>query len=227
VRKRGAGFVFFRVFDNLPSGKNSSDANRSPWSEKMTSGALSQVTAKTAAEICRRFTLDEGAKGLLDDRLPPKQFLDLVIEKGHLHDAVKVLAYGLPKREAVWWAIQCVRAVAGASPPPKVAAALQAAEKWVTNPTDDSRKACLPAAEAAEYATPAGCTALAAYWSGGSYGPPDAKLTPPAEDWTHHVVSGAVLIAAVLPEPEKGPDKLKKFLDLGMQVGSGANRWKS
>jgi hypothetical protein len=193
----------------------------------MTSGVLSQVTAKTAAEICRRFTLDAEAQGLLHDRLAPKQYLDLVIEKGHLQDAVKVLAYGLPKREAVWWACQCVRAVAGPSPPAKAVAALQAAEKWVATPTDDSRTACLAAAEAADFGTPAGCAALAAYWSGGSHAPPDAKLTPPAEDWTHHVVAGAVLVAAVLPEPEKRSEKLKKFLDLGVQVGSGANKWKS
>ena len=56
---------------------------------------------------------------------------------------------------------------------------------------------------------------------------PDAKLTPPAEDWTHHVVAGAVMIAAVRPEPDKGHEKYKMFLDIGVQVGSGFSKWKS
>jgi hypothetical protein len=190
-------------------------------------GPLTQVTAKSASEVCRRFTLDVEAQKLLDDRTSPAAFFALLTEKGHFPDAVRVLAYSLPKREAVWWACQCARAAAGSSAPPKATAALQAAEKWASAPTDDNRNACLAAAEAAEFTTPAGCAALAAYWSGGSHAPPDAKLTPPAEDWTHHVVAGAVMIAAILPEPDKSHEKYEKFFEIGAQVGNGLSRWKS
>src|SRR5436305_3569062 len=132
----------------------------------MASGTLSQVTAKTAAEICRRFTLDVEPQKLLDDRLAPKAYLDLLTENGHYPDAVRVLAYGLPKREAVWWACQCVRAAGGTDLPPKAADAVRVAEKWVADPSDANRTAALAAAEAADFTTPAGAAALAAYWSG-------------------------------------------------------------
>ncbi|HEY1376810.1 MAG TPA: hypothetical protein VGF55_08440 [Gemmataceae bacterium] len=192
----------------------------------MSAGTLTRVTAKTAADICRRFTLDVEAKNLLDDRLTPKAYLDLLIEKGQLTDAIRVLAYGLPKPEAVWWACQCVRGLSGSPLPPPALAAVQAAEKWAADPSDDNRRACLKAGEAADFTTAAGCTALAAYWSGGTHAPPDAKLDPPAEDWTHHAAAGAVMMAALFPDPTKAPERFKKALDLGVQVGSGANKWK-
>ena len=31
---------------------------------------------------------------------------------------------------------------------------------------------------------------------------------------------------ALLPEPQKGPERFKKVLDLGVQVATGANKWK-
>ncbi len=193
----------------------------------MATGTLSQVAAKTASEICRRFTLDVEAQKLLDDRQAPKAYLDQLVAKGHFPDAVRVLAYGLPKREAVWWACQTVRALAGPGLGPPAQAALKAAETWVADPSDDHRKACLAAGQAADFATPAGCAALAAYWSGGTHAPPDAKVTPPPEDWTSHAVAGAVMVACALPpDPAKTPEKYKKALDLGVQIGSGANKWK-
>src|SRR3989442_581350 len=98
------------------------------------SSGLAKETAKTAAEVCKHFPLGEEAKKLLNDSLPPAQFLDTLIAKQQFPDAVRFLAHALPKREAVWWACQCARAVAGAELPPKIAAALQIAEKWVADP---------------------------------------------------------------------------------------------
>src|SRR5437868_15322848 len=94
-------------------------------------GTFTRVSAKTAAEVCKRFSLQEPAKKLLRDDLTPRQFLDLLLQQKQHLDAVRLLAYALPKQEAVWWACLCARTVAGANPPPKVVAALQAAEKWV------------------------------------------------------------------------------------------------
>src|ERR671937_3326223 len=99
----------------------------------MMSNGLAKVTAKTAAEVCKHFPLGDEAKKLLRDGQTPAQFLDLLIEKQQFPDAVRFLAHALPKREAVWWACLCARAAAGPNPPPKAAAAVQAAEKWVAD----------------------------------------------------------------------------------------------
>ncbi len=192
----------------------------------MMSNGLAKITAKTAAEVCKHFPLGEEAKKLLRDGLTPVQFLDTLMDKQHFADAVRFLAHALPKREAVWWACLCARAVAGSNASPKIAAALQTAEKWVADPSEENRRAAMPAAEAAEFKTPAGCTAVAAFWSGGSLGPPNVPAIPPGEYLTAHGVAGAVMLAAVQSQPDKAPEKYRKFLAQGIEVAKGTQRWK-
>jgi hypothetical protein len=83
----------------------------------------------------------------------------------------------------------------------------------------------MPAAEAATFGTPAGCAAVAAFWSGGSLGPPNVPAIPPGEYLTAHGVAGAVMLAAVAPEPEKAPGKYRGFLALGVEVSNGEHPW--
>jgi hypothetical protein len=192
----------------------------------MSNGALAKVTAKTATEVCKHFQLDEEGKKLLRESMTPRQFLDALIEKQHYLDAIRFLAYALPKREAIWWACVCARSVAGGNPPPKIAAALQAAEKWVADPSEENRRSAQPASEGAELGTAAGCAAMAVFWSGGSLAPPGLPVVPPDETLTAHGAACSVMLAAVATEPGKAPEKHKKFVLLGIDVANGANRWK-
>jgi hypothetical protein len=192
----------------------------------MSAGTLVKVSAKTAAEVCQRFKLGDEAQKLLRPEQTPKQYLDVLVEKQQPLDAVKLLAYALPKAEAVWWACLCVRHVAGAKPADKVAAALAAAEKWVADPSEENRRACQAAAEAAELSSPAGCAAMAAFWSGGSLGPANTPVVPPPDHLTAHGAAGAVMLAAVMTDPAKAPEKYARFFALGLEVAAGTNRWK-
>jgi hypothetical protein len=116
-----------------------------------------------------------------------------------------------------------VRQVTGPPLPPKAAAAVTAAEKWVAAPTEDNRRA----AEAANgLETPAGCAAMAASWSGGSLAPPDKPALRPAEHLTGTAVVGALFQAALQTEPEQFADKVRQFLNLGVAVATGSHRWK-
>ena len=187
---------------------------------------MAKVTAKTAAEVCKNFGLGEEAKKLLRADMTPAQFLNTLMEKQQFLDAVRFLAHALPKREAVWWACQCGRAVVDKNPPPKIAAAFQSAEKWVVDPSEANRRAAMTAAEGAEFKTPAGCTAVAAFWSGGSLGPPNTPVVPPGEYLTAHGVGAAIMLAAVQTEPEKATEKYRKFLAQGIEVANGKQQWK-
>lgn len=182
-----------------------------------------KVTA-TTADVCRRFRLSDAAAALLRDGLSPRQFLDLLVQEKHFPDSVRFLAHALPKREAVWWGYLCARSGSGAVAPKKLAA-LEAAQKWVTEPTEEHRRACLPAAEAADFGTPAGCVAVAAFWSGGSLAPPELPVVPPKDELTPGAVANAILLAAVISEPEKALEKYAHFLALGRDVAAGTNVW--
>lgn len=187
----------------------------------MSGEALVKLWAKTAQEAAQGVALDEPARKLLRPDQTPQQYLDLLIEQGMLVDAVRLLARALPKAEAVWWACQCVRQAGGPDLTPKGEAALAAAEKWVKDPSDPTRRAAMPAAEAAGFGTPAATAALAAYWSGGSLAPPEAKPVPPGELMTAEGAAGAVLLAAIKPDPQQGLEKCRKFLALGLDVARG------
>src|SRR5687768_947309 len=115
----------------------------------MRNGAPTIAAAPTAAEVCTHYTLGEEAKKLLRSDLTAVQYLDLLLAGQQHLDAVRFLAHALPKREAVWWACLCARQVCGAEAPAPMTAALGAAEKWVAEPSEDHRRAALPAAEAA------------------------------------------------------------------------------
>jgi hypothetical protein len=191
----------------------------------MSNGTLAKITAKTAADVCNNFPLSDEAKPLLRDGMTPKQFLDTLLEKKQFQTAITFLAHALPKREAIWWGLQCARGAAGANPPPKIAGALQASEKWVTNPCEDFRRPAMPASEAAEMSTAAGCLAAAVSWTGGSLGPPNVPSIPPGEFLPARGVVGAVMLAAVADIP-KLEETYQKFLNLGIEVANGTNRWK-
>ena len=82
-----------------------------------------------------------------------------------------------------------------------------------------------PAAEAADFGTPAGCTAAAAYFSGGSLAPANLPAVAPAEHLTAHLVASALTLAAVIKEPEKAAEKYAAFLRTGLEVAAGQHAW--
>jgi len=192
----------------------------------MSCGPLIKVTAKSASEICARFEMSEEARGMARAGQTPAQLFDLLMEKQQFLDAIKYLSHALPKRESVWWACTCLKLSAAIGADAKGVAALRAAEKWVNDPSEENRQAAMPAAEAARFGTPAGCVALAVFFSGGSLGPPNVAAIPPAETLTGDAVAGAVMLSAVIQSPEKAPERYRSFLARGVEIANGKNLWK-
>ncbi len=140
-------------------------------------------------------------------------------------DAVRATAFLLAPREAVWWAARCARAVPAAVADPKAAAALAAADAWAAEPTDANRRAAFTAAEAVGLGTPAGAVGAAAFFSDGSIAPPRQPSVPAPAHLAPTTAGSAVLLAAVITEPERAPERLRQFVMLGEQVAGGSDRW--
>ncbi len=179
----------------------------------MPANDLAADSKRKAAEVCKDVALEEAAKKLLRDTHNTKQFLDLLVEKEMYIDAMKVLARALPKRQAVEWAIACVKPEAGTTP--EATAALQAAEAWVAQPTEPNRVAAMKAAEADGHDSPGGLAAAAAGWSGGSFVPDSKKPAPPPDHLTAQAVIGAIALVLV-KDPEKMGDRQVEFLEKGL-----------
>jgi Family of unknown function (DUF6931) len=153
-------------------------------------------------------------------------FLDVLFARELFVDASKFLAHVMPKREAVWWACLCVQQSQGISAAEANAInALEAARRWVVEPDEANRLAAGAAANATGIGLPAGCTAMAAFWSGGSLGSPEFPAIPPPDDLTPRGVSGAVILAVVGEKPELAPVRFRQFIALGLNVLNGINRW--
>ena len=187
-------------------------------------GTSAQINSKTVA-ISAVAELGDEAMALVSPDLHPLDFVALLMEKKFYPDAVRFIAHALPKREAVWWAWVCARRSAGEQPPSKIKGALDATERWVAQPTDDNRRLAMAAAEKAELGTAAGCTGLAAFFSGGSLAPPEAPPVPPGEFLAAKAVSGAVIFAAVAKEPERAPEKFRSFVAQGVEVTNRVKLW--
>lgn len=189
----------------------------------MTMSASPVRPARLAADVAKTVSLSDAAKALLTPTHTPRQFFEAVAAHPPLaEDAIRFLAAALPKREAVWWALGCVRS-AFPKPSPEAAKAITSAEGWVKEPTEANRRACGDAASVADYGTAPGCLAAAAFWSGGSIAPPHLGAVPPRDDLTATAVSAAVLLAAVA-DVNRIPANHAKFVALGADIASGKSR---
>lgn len=191
----------------------------------MTTNAQPPVAARTMADFVELAGLGDDAKAALRPAHGPREYLQALVDEPLYPDAVRFLAHALPKREGIWWAWVCARRAAGDAPPPAIKAALDATEHWITQPSDESRRAAMRAAQVAELSTPAGCAALAVFLSGGSMGPPDTPPVPPGEFLTARAITGAIIAAAVSTEPANAPEKFRTFIAQGLDVVNRLKLW--
>jgi hypothetical protein len=186
-------------------------------------GSLRKVAAKSAAEVCGKFELSDPARTLLSAAGAPAPYLAAVIDAALWTDAIRFLAFALPKREAVWWACVAARTAFGPTPLDGEEACVAAAEEWVYRPSDEARRAVFPLAEKVGFKSPSGYAGLAAFWSDGSLAPPDQPPVPPDEKLCPTAVAAAVLLAAVVREPHKAQAKYRTLLASGLDIANGGN----
>ena len=178
--------------------------------------------ATALAPLLPRLELEPAAAEALAGATTAAEGIAKLEAAGFRNEAARLAAHALPKREAVWWACMCARAV----PVPELTeadlAALIAAEAWVRKPSDEpTRRAAMAAAEKTGFKSPEAWAAVGAFWSGGSMAPESAPPVPPADHFTGLAVSGAVVLAAVRIKPERAPQRLGRFLDAAREIAAG------
>jgi hypothetical protein len=187
----------------------------------METGSFKKISAP-AADIAARFALSPEAGALLAPGDGAAAFVAKLRQAGLLADAVNFLAHGLPKREATWLVCLAARASLPAEPDPIEIGALEAAERWVFKPGEETRVAAAAEAKAPNReTTPPQLAASAAAWSGGSMAPPGEPTVPPGETLTAVAVYTGVITAAFRSAPEQGQEMLNRFLDQAVDIADG------
>lgn len=180
--------------------------------------AAPRAAPLTAAAVAERIKLTVPARALLTGDLSPEKFCGLLAAQGLMSDALRFTAAWLPKPAAVAWAAGCTRRVIGDQLPVADVAALQAAERWASEPTEEHRRACQTAAEATGHSGPAGWVALAAFWSGGSLAPADSPEVPPDDRLTAQAIHGALLMAATAGDASQATPRQASFLKSALTI---------
>lgn len=182
-----------------------------------------KITQTKAMPIAALLDLTDEAKAEILDEMTPAQYVQLLIDKALYPDAIMFLAAGLTKRESTWWACLCARSVLTDKSPEVDAKAIASAEAWVYNPTEENCRLTLPAAEATGFKSPAGWSAMAAFWSGDDISPVEEAVIPPPVDLTGKAVNGAVLLASVQGEPTKVAEYQQLFINQAIDIASGGD----
>ena len=185
---------------------------------------LIKIEALTAAELLSEFELTEPeAEAVLVPDTAPQISIENLMKAGYYQDAIKLLAHGLPKREAVWWACLAARKAQKPDADEDNINALLATETWARKPTEDHRARCKALGEKTQYKTAASWAATAASWSAGSMTPPGEPEVPPPPYLYAHAVAGSIALAAASIDPENLEANYETFLAQGMDLARGGN----
>lgn len=157
-------------------------------------GGLKKISDLPAAELLARAGMELQTEVSAPIGASVPEVLAELETKGPeaIADMVLLLALALPVREAVWWGCLCMRELLGEGAKPWPT--LKAAEDWVFQPGDKTRKAAMEAAEKAGD-EPSELCAAAVGFCDGKLGPYEMQAydAPPAA--TAKSIFGAVLTA--------------------------------
>ena len=155
--------------------------------------ASSRIRFATVRDLYAAFPTAEVDVGAECCDEPSADFVSRLAEEGERRAALSYLAYLLGRREAVWWAARCVRQAA-----PNDAGSLrclQAADEWVSEPSEARRRRALEEAAQTKKSLAAAWVAQAAGWAGGNVSPDPRYFMEPPPQATAQAARGAVLIA--------------------------------
>lgn len=151
-------------------------------------------------------------QALVEEIGDPERLLWRLRQLGLLSEAVRMLAYALPEREAVWWSCMCVRHTAPSLPETE-RIAVEAAEVWVRRPEQAARHEAALAASASGYAAPGAWSALGAAWS--------QRERLLADLCGGRGAATAVARSVVRHGPGREQERLRRFIRSGVDIGNG------
>jgi hypothetical protein len=184
----------------------------------MGSDGVAKTPLTPLQQLCDRAKVGDEAKTLLTGESSTKEFIALLVEKELFPDALRLVAYLLPKREAIGWGCLCLRHVLASQKDQPLPEVQVAAERWVSAPQEENRWAAKRTADKEKPKTASGLLAMAVFFAGPSMAPPNVQAVPPPDHATSEMVANAVVLAGVVKEPEKSKEKYGLFIQKALAL---------
>lgn len=178
---------------------------------------MSQVRFATALALFETFPSSVTKIAAAPTEEPPIVFLQKLSTQHKFEDAVTFCAYLLPRREAVWWACGCARALLGDIAANR-ARPLVAAEAWVSDPDDEHRRAALEIGTQSDNNDPLSWLALGAGWSGGALLTHPQATVPVPPYMTPRAVRIAILLSARMVKPDQHATRVQACIADGIKL---------
>ena len=179
---------------------------------------------RTPLLLCEELELGDDEADLANSCKTDDEWIDKLAENEKYSSALRVQAFLLPAREAVWWAAVMVNqscAGVGAKRKSVDVDAEVAGLTWAVDANEDHRRDAERAAARTKCDGPGAWVALAAFWSGDSIAPPELEAVKPDPRLTSQAVATAMVIAAYLDKPGQHKAKFAKFLATGRDIQQG------
>lgn len=136
----------------------------------------------------------------------PLAFVRALAKAGKLREASAICAFLMRRREAVWWACQCLRSRPGLAAADDQA--LLAAEHWARSPSEEARDIAAKWGAAGEQTAPSSWAAHAAGFTSGSVGAgAEGPIRVPA-----HLTADSARCAILMCEPKLAQMAIPGFL---------------
>jgi hypothetical protein len=185
--------------------------------------AMVKLAAADLAKVIEQSGMAAPARAALGGTQDIRLAIGRLLEHGFVMEAARCFAHALPKREAVWWAAMCASHTAPPGLGEADRMAREAAESWVRQQTDETRRQAMAHAERAGFQSPEAWVGVAAFWSGPTIGDADALPVPPAPNLPGLAVAGAVALASVRDRPADRAERLARFIGSARDIADGGS----
>lgn len=171
--------------------------------------------------LCEELEFGDDEADLANTCTTDPEWIDKLAANQKFSSALRVQAFLLPQREAVWWAAQMVDQTMGAKLKPADAAAYAAGLAWALDPNEDYRRDAERAAAKTKCDGPGSWVALAAFWSGDSIAPVEIDPVKPDHRLTSQAVATAMVISAYQEKSAPPATRFARYLAVGRDIQEG------
>lgn len=182
---------------------------------------LRKYTIANAKNIIDSLECSEALKKELFTLPSDKAVLEKLLAGEQYSEAIKFLAKGLPKREAIWWAYLASESLEKECEDEVAQQALAAVKGWVQSPDESKRREAGQLGKALEFYTPSSWAAMAVFWSGGSIMPEGRAEVEASDEMCAEAVANAIIISA--QKSSEDVNQFQFYIKQGLHIAMGGN----